>query len=369
MAHYVFVSDGTGRVYKFDAAAVPGPDLVADHVWQSEPIASSTRVVVIRDLNFNPSYDGVYVGGQLGEQGCIYQLSLDTGEILGQHVVGFTGTLRDLIYDDGIMYYTNGKYIGAYNIVSPSKNWSHLVGTGVVGRPVAGFGKVYCASEGGKLYAFHPDDGTLAWPSPFDASQPIYDAYAGVEAPATYDFNLDAGPLLPNQIYAFTPIAIFIVDTATGTKIAHTITVTITQYPAAVLGPVRLHGLAPYNGDLIASDYDSVPRYQILGAPRQTWRTPVAAEYSHWLSAPTVALNPDEIFVSNDGVSGPCYLHALTPDGTVQWHSDVKIGDSGDSVSMPAVDSQGIASSDNVFVTSSDGHIYAFNRKILDGNG
>ncbi|HET9984297.1 MAG TPA: PQQ-binding-like beta-propeller repeat protein [Longimicrobiales bacterium] len=289
--------------------------------WQFGPVAANTSCVVVKGPT--PSADHLYVGTA---DGWVYKLSFETGAQLAKFAVG--GTAWGLAYADGVVYVNAGTTLQAHHATA-GLLWTQNMGDLAWGNPVVANGIVYSGSWDGKLYAVDVN-GSPAWISTafnyFAAEPTVVD---GVVYVAT----------LTEQLVAL--------DAATGAVIWQA----QSSNKANIVDPVtvangRVYAGTHWGGLLCSFD---------AATGVEQWSVSVGGH-------PAVALYRDgRIYVATEHGAGPGYLRAFDAgSGMLLWTSQTPTGSAGDAVSRPAADEG--TNTAFAFVTSQDGHAYAFDR-------
>jgi outer membrane protein assembly factor BamB len=292
--------------------------------WHSADIdASSPTVILEAGLA-----DLVFVGSS---DGWIYQFSLSSGAQIAKLPLWNPlpqDWVRGLAYADGVVYATAGDRLYAHQVGS-GPLWKHDMDNLAWGDPVVANGIVYAGSWDGKLYAINVN-GTPAWIATdlnYFAAEPV--VYNGV-------------------VYADAGAVIVALDAATG----GTLWQTTPNNQANISSPVAVGGGRVYAstawGALVCA-FDAATGAELWTSSAGGHPTPPM----HW---------GGRVFAATEHGGGNGYVRAFdAADGHVIWQSTVPVGSSGDAVSRPVVDMGPVTP--NVFVTSQDGHAYAF-----DGN-
>ena len=326
----VFTSTLTGEVRRFNA--LHGKEGGEDY-WVA-PVEAASPVVVAR--GGVPDSEGSVYAGTV--HGTIVRLSFETGEVIGEIPLtepAEDGYVRSIAYSDGVVYgMLDSSTLCAVSVadgplwrVDPdgeSSTW--------LGGPVVADGLVYVAGVGG-VYAFHPD-GTPAWERSWVSAENVTPVVAGgVLYTASFEgaFALDAkdGAILW--------------ETGLATNKGH-----------FALGIAAAGGRVFVNGDTALYALDAA-----TGA--QLWTAEPGAD----MTAPGVSGGGDAVLVCARGGDGKKYLSSLdAADGSIRWTSDVPLGAEGELERVArAVVSVGPVG--HAFVTSHDGHVYAF--AVSDG--
>lgn len=321
----VFTSTLTGEVRRFNA--LHGKEGGEDY-WVA-PVGAASPVVVVR--GGVPDSEGSVYAGTV--HGTVVRLSFETGEVIGELALTDPAVdryVRSLAYSDGVLYgILDSGTLCACSVadgplwqVDPDgeiSNW--------LGGPVVADGLVYVAGVGG-VFAFHPD-GTAAWSQPGVAAENVTPAVAG------------------GVVYTVSFEGAFALDAEDGAILWQTGLAASEKHFA--LGIAAAGGRVFVNGDTALHALDAA-----TGA--QLW----TAELGPDVSDPGVSGGGDTVLVCARAGDGKKYLHSLdAADGSIRWTSDAPLGAEGELERVTrAVVSVGPVG--HAFVTSHDGHVYAF---------
>ena len=288
-------------------------------VWQFGPVVANSRCVAVKAAS--PADDHIYVGSS---NGVIHKLKFQTGAKLGQF--SSSGIVWGLTYADGVVYANSGNTLQAFHSAS-GHLWTQPMDNYSWGDPVVSNGIVYSGSWDGKLYAINTN-GTPAWISTefnYFATEPAVDN--GVVYATTSAAQLVA-------LDAATGAVIWATEPNSGSNFGSPVAVGNGMVFASAGGPVRAFDAA-------------------TGA--QVWSGKAGGDGSctYWNG---------RVYIADGYGIGPGHLKALDAStGALLWVSQSPVGQAGGfPVSRPTVDEG--TNTDNVFVTSGDGFVYAFNR-------
>ena len=317
---YVFTSTLKGSVRRLVELHGHGID-----AWEA-PVDAASPVVVVR--GGGQDGDALYVGTADGR---VVRLSFHSGEVLGEFPLTQPVAdkfVRSLAYADGVVYGVLGGSILCACSAGGAPLWQFDVddegSDNWIGGPVVADGLVYVVGAG-DAYALRTD-GSLAWKQPVLAAE---------VDPVVVDGVLYTTAI--NHALAF--------DAEDGTKLWETGLVTgenITLMGIAVAG-----GRVFVNGDTALYALDAA-----TGA--QLWKAELGPE----VTTPGVPDDGGVVLVCARGEDGQQRLRSLdAADGSVRWVSDVPLGGDKQLVTRAVV---GTGLPTHVFLTSQDGHVYAF---------
>ncbi len=318
---YVFTSTLLGNVRRL--VALQGQAIDA---WEA-PVNAASPVVVVR--GGVQEEDAVYAGTADGR---VVRLSFHSGEVLGDFPLTEPAAdkfVRSLAYADGVVYGVLGGSILCACSAAGAPLWQFDVdddnSDNWIGGPVVADGLVYVMGAG-DVYAFRAD-GSPAWKQPVIVAEASPVVVGGVLYTTAVDRAL-----------AF--------DAADGTKLWETDGL-VTGASFSLMGIAVAGGRVFVNGDTALYALDAA-----TGA--KLWTEELGPD----VTSPGVPDDGGVVLVCARGADGKQYLRSLdAADGTTRWVSDVPVGGEEQLVTRAVV---GTGLPAHVFVTSHDGHVYAF---------
>jgi outer membrane protein assembly factor BamB len=318
--HYVFTSTLKGSVRRFVALHGKGID-----AWEA-PVKAASPVVVVRGGVQDD--DAVYAGTADGR---VVRLSFHSGEVLGEFPLAQPVAdkfVRSLAYEDGVIYGVLGGSILCACSADGAPLWQFDVddegSDNWIGGPVVADGLVYAVGAG-DAYALRTD-GSLAWKQPVTGINLVPVVADGVLYTTAVDralaFDAEDGTMLWEA------------GVASGANLS-------------LMGIAVAGGRVFVNGDTALYALDAA-----TGA--QLWMAELGAE----VTTPGLPDGGGVVLVCARGEDGQQHLRSLDAvDGSVRWVSNVPVGGEKQLVTRPVV---GTGVPAHVFLTSQDGHVYAF---------